>query len=105
MARSERHRGLAALPLLARAFRPFYLLGALYAPLLAVGGIAAFAGVVDLEASAASPSRPPSPPAPNGAGKPAPRSAIPPARAAVRGPLLRVLLLVLLSFAMVTSVG
>ena len=51
MARSARHWGLAALPLLASAFRPFYLLGALYAPLLAVGGIAAFAGVVDLEAS------------------------------------------------------
>ena len=39
---------LVALPLFASGFRAFYLLGALYAPLLAVGGAAAFAGVVDL---------------------------------------------------------
>lgn len=41
-------RGLSALPLLASPFRPFYLLGALYAPLLAAGGAGAFAGLVDL---------------------------------------------------------
>lgn len=41
-------QGLAALPLLASGFRPFYLLGALYAPLLAIGGMGAFTGVVDL---------------------------------------------------------
>lgn len=41
-------QGLAALPVLASGFRPFYLLGALYAPLLAIGGIGAFAGVVDI---------------------------------------------------------
>lgn len=41
-------RGLAALSLLASGFRPFYLLGALYAPLLAVGGMGAFVGIVDL---------------------------------------------------------
>ena len=45
---ATRSRGLGALPLLASGFRPFYLLGALYAPLLAAGGIGAFAGVVDL---------------------------------------------------------
>ncbi len=44
-------RGLAAWPLLASGFRPFYLLGALYAPLLAAGGIGAYAGVVDLAAT------------------------------------------------------
>ena len=44
-------RGLPAWPLLASGFRPFYLLGALYAPLLAIGGIAAYAGFVDLAAS------------------------------------------------------
>jgi uncharacterized protein involved in response to NO len=42
---------LGATPLLASGFRPFYLLGALYAPLLAAGGIGAFAGVVDLQAT------------------------------------------------------
>ncbi len=49
MARPD--RSLSALPLLASGFRPFYLLGALYAPLLALGGIGAFAGLVDLQAS------------------------------------------------------
>jgi len=41
-------RRLAAAPWLSSPFRPFYLLGALYAPLLAAGGAGAFAGVVDL---------------------------------------------------------
>lgn len=40
---------LAAAPVLASGFRPFYLLGALYAPLLAVGGAAAFFGAVALD--------------------------------------------------------
>lgn len=44
-------QGLSELPLLASGFRPFYLLGALYAPMLAVGGIGAFAGLVDLQAT------------------------------------------------------
>lgn len=44
-------RRAAAAPLLASGFRPFYLLGALYAPLLAVGGIGAFLGIVDLAGS------------------------------------------------------
>ncbi|MBE7418823.1 MAG: NnrS family protein [Ideonella sp.] len=35
-------------PWLASPFRPFYLLGALYAPLLALGGAGAFFGFVDL---------------------------------------------------------
>jgi uncharacterized protein involved in response to NO len=39
---------LAAAPWLASAFRPFYLLGALYAPLLALGSAGAALGVVDL---------------------------------------------------------
>ena len=39
---------LMAAPLLSSPFRPFYLLGALYAPLLAVGGAGAFGGLVDL---------------------------------------------------------
>jgi uncharacterized protein involved in response to NO len=43
--------GCAALPVFSSGFRPFYLLGALYAPLLALGGVGAFAGVVDLGAS------------------------------------------------------
>ena len=43
-------RGAEA-PVLASGFRAFYLLGALYAPLLALGGIGAFAGVVDLGGS------------------------------------------------------
>lgn len=42
---------IAAAPLLASGFRPFYLLGALYAPLLALGGVGAFLGTVDLAAS------------------------------------------------------
>ncbi len=42
---------LAAVPLLASPFRPFYLLGALYAPLLAAGGAGAFFGFVDLQES------------------------------------------------------
>ncbi len=42
---------IGALPLLASGFRPFYLLGALYAPLLAVGGVGAFVGVVELQAA------------------------------------------------------
>ena len=42
---------LAAAPLLASPFRPFYLLGALYAPLLAAGGAGAFFGLVDLQGS------------------------------------------------------
>jgi len=40
-------------PLLASGFRPFYLLGALYAPLLVAGSVGAFAGIVDLDASIA----------------------------------------------------
>jgi len=36
---------------MASGFRPFYLLGALYAPLLTVGGVSAFFGAVDLDAS------------------------------------------------------
>lgn len=40
---------LAGLPLLASGFRPFYLLGALYAPLLALGGIGMVAGLVKLD--------------------------------------------------------
>ena len=47
MWRAGWRRGASA-PVLASGFRPFYLLGALYAPLLAVGGIGAFAGAVDL---------------------------------------------------------
>ena len=43
-------RGATA-PLLASGFRPFYLLGAIYAPMMALGGIGAFAGWVDLGAS------------------------------------------------------
>ncbi len=35
---------------MASGFRPFYLLGALYAPLLALGGVGAFFGTVDLAA-------------------------------------------------------
>ena len=46
--RPEAARGLAQRPLLASAFRPFYLLGSLYAPLLALGGIGIFTGVVEL---------------------------------------------------------
>lgn len=42
---------IAAAPLLASGFRPFYLFGALYAPLLAIGGIGAFLGLVDLHRS------------------------------------------------------
>ena len=38
----------AAAPWLSSGFRPFYLCGAVYAPLLALGGIGAFAGWVDL---------------------------------------------------------
>ncbi len=44
----RRSKRIAALPLLASGFRPFYLLGAMYVPLLALGGVAAFAGFVDL---------------------------------------------------------
>ena len=40
-----------AQPLLASPFRIFYLLGALYAPALALGGLFAFGGAVDLQAS------------------------------------------------------
>jgi uncharacterized protein involved in response to NO len=36
---------------MASGFRPFYLLGALYAPLLALGGVGGFFGIVDLNAS------------------------------------------------------
>lgn len=39
---------LATAPWLASPFRPFYLLGALYAPLLALGGAGALVGIVDL---------------------------------------------------------
>jgi uncharacterized protein involved in response to NO len=39
---------LAALPVLASPFRVFYLLGGLYAPALAIGGVLAFRGAVDL---------------------------------------------------------
>ncbi|HSN32743.1 MAG TPA: NnrS family protein, partial [Ideonella sp.] len=38
----------AVAPLWASAFRPFYLLGSLYAPLLALGGAGAWLGWVDL---------------------------------------------------------
>jgi len=44
-------QALAGAPVLASGFRPFYLLGALYAPLLVLGGAGAFVGVVDLGAS------------------------------------------------------
>ncbi|MDH5540646.1 MAG: NnrS family protein [Rhizobacter sp.] len=40
---------IAAAPLLASGFRPFYLLGALYAPLLAAGSAGAYFGIVDLD--------------------------------------------------------
>lgn len=43
---------LHAVPWLASGFRPFYLLGALYAPLLAIGAGAAYLGVVDLRGGA-----------------------------------------------------
>ncbi len=43
-------RGAMA-PLLVSGFRPFYLLGAIYAPWMALGGIGAFAGWVDLGGS------------------------------------------------------
>ncbi len=39
-------------PVLASAFRPFYLLGALYAPLVITGGVGALAGVVPLPTGA-----------------------------------------------------
>ena len=39
---------IARASLMASGFRPFYLLGALYAPLLALGGVGAFFGIVDL---------------------------------------------------------
>jgi uncharacterized protein involved in response to NO len=42
---------LVAAPILASGFRPFYLLGALYAPLVAAGGAGALAGLVDLDSS------------------------------------------------------
>jgi uncharacterized protein involved in response to NO len=42
---------IAAAPLFSSGFRPFYLLGALYAPMLAIGGVAAFLGAVDLNGS------------------------------------------------------
>ena len=51
MSRTGGWQRLAAAPLLTSAFRPFYLLGALYAPLLAAGGAGAFAGIIDLEGS------------------------------------------------------
>jgi uncharacterized protein involved in response to NO len=44
-------RRIVAAPLMASGFRPFHLLGALYAPLLALGGGGAFFGMVDLGAS------------------------------------------------------
>lgn len=43
--------GAWSAPLWVSGFRPFYLLGALYAPLLALGGGAAWLGAVDLGAS------------------------------------------------------
>ena len=43
--------GVAAWPLFLSGFRPFYLLGALYAPLLSLGGAGALAGLVELPAS------------------------------------------------------
>lgn len=48
---AQRWQGISALPLLASGFRPFYLLGALYAPLLAAGGVGAFVGVVELHST------------------------------------------------------
>ncbi len=42
---------IAAAPLMASGFRPFYLFGALYAPLLALGGAGAFLGIVQLSGS------------------------------------------------------
>jgi uncharacterized protein involved in response to NO len=47
---NARLQRIAAAPLLASGFRPFYLLGALYAPLLVAGSLGVFAGVVDLDA-------------------------------------------------------
>ena len=44
-------RRVAAAPVLVSGFRPFYLLGSIYAPLLALGGVGAFAHVVDLGAT------------------------------------------------------
>jgi uncharacterized protein involved in response to NO len=41
----------ASAPVLSSGFRPFYLFGALYAPLLALGGIGAYTGLVDLGAA------------------------------------------------------
>lgn len=48
---AQRWQRVGAVPLLGSGFRPFYLLGALYAPLLAAGGVGAFVGVVELEAA------------------------------------------------------
>jgi uncharacterized protein involved in response to NO len=42
---------IAAMPLMASGFRPFYLFGALYTPLLALGGAGAFLGIVHLDGS------------------------------------------------------
>ena len=47
----SRPQRFADMPLLSSAFRPFYLLGALYAPLLAAGAAGAFVGLVDLHGS------------------------------------------------------
>ncbi len=48
---ASRWQRIAAAPLMASGFRPFFLLGASYAPLLAAGGVGAFVGVVDLQAA------------------------------------------------------
>lgn len=48
---TSRWRRYADSALLSSAFRPFYLLGALYAPLLAAGAAGAFVGLVDLQGS------------------------------------------------------
>jgi uncharacterized protein involved in response to NO len=48
--------GSFSAPLWSSAFRPFYLLGALYAPLAMVGGAGALAQAVDLPASGIAPS-------------------------------------------------
>ena len=47
----SRRQRFADMPLLSSAFRSFYLLGALYAPLLAAGAAGVFAGLVDLHGS------------------------------------------------------
>lgn len=52
---AQRRRFDARAPLWRSGFRPFYLLGAAYAPLLVAGVVGAFAGVVDLAAAGNAP--------------------------------------------------